>query len=162
MKIIEVPVRNEQDYILVNVQVVGNVKYYIYLGAMINVNYDDSKEIKRRIAMAKTAVISPVKIWQDRVISITTKGRLLKSLVFSVTTYGSECWMLKTIDTKKINSFKLWCYRCLLRIKWTDKKTNEYVLNKIGTSERSLTTIIKQKMVFSGMYSENVTIVRTY
>ena len=58
--------------------------------------------------------------------------------------------MLKTTDTKKINSFKLWCYRCLLRIKWTDKKTNEYVLNKIGTSERSLTTIIKRKMAFFG------------
>ena len=66
MKIIEVPVRNEQDYILVNVQDVGNVKYYIYLRAMINVNYDDSIEIKRRIAMAKTTVISPVKIWQDK------------------------------------------------------------------------------------------------
>ena len=56
----------------------------------------------------------------------------------------------KTTDKKKINSFELWCYRRLLRIKWTDKKTNEYVLSKIGTIERLLTTIVKRKMAFVG------------
>ena len=113
-------------------------------------DYDDSKEIKRRIAIAKNAMISLVKVWKDRAISITTKKRLLKSLVFSIATYGSECWVLKTTDKKKINSFELWCYRRLLRIKWTDKKTNEYFLSKIGTIERLLTIIVKRRMAFVG------------
>ena len=65
-------------------------------------------------------------------------------------TYGSECWILETTDRKKINSFELWCYRRLLRINWTDKRTNEYVLSKIGTSERLLSTIVKRKMAFVG------------
>ena len=95
-------------------------------------------------------MISLEKVWKDRAISITTKKRLLKSLVFNIAIYGSECWVLKTTDQKNINSFELWCYQHLLRIKWTDKKTNEYVLSKIGTSERLLTTIIKQKMAFVG------------
>ena len=142
--------RNEQDNILVNGQDIENVKNFVYLGAMITENHDDSKEIKRRIAIAKSAMISLVNVWKDRAISVTTKKRLLKSLVFSIATYGSECWVLKTTDKKKINSFELWCYRRLLRIKWTDRKTNEYVLSKIGISERLLTTIVKRKMAFVG------------
>ena len=98
--------------------------------------------------MAKNAMISVVNVWNDRAISITTKKRLSKSLVFSIATYGSECWVLQTTDKKKINSFELWCYRRLLRTKWTDEKTNEYVLSKIRTSERLLTTIAKRKMAF--------------
>ena len=71
-------------------------------------------------------------------------------MVFSIATYGSECWIPKTTEKKKINSFELWCYRRLLRINWTDKKTNEYVLGKIGTSERLLTATVKRKMAFVG------------
>jgi len=96
------------------------VKNFVYLGAMITENYDDSKEIKRRIAITKNAMIALEYFWKDRAISITTKKRLLKSLVFNTATYGSECWVLKTTDKKKINSFGLWCYRRLLRIKVGD------------------------------------------
>ena len=116
MKTIRVPMRNEQDNIL-NRQDIENVKNFVYLGAMITENHDDSKEIKRCIAIAKNAMISLVNIWKDRAISITTKKRLLKSLAFSIATYGSEYWVLETNDKKKINSFELWCYQRLLRIK---------------------------------------------
>ena len=150
MKTIRVPVRNEQDCILVNRQDIENEKNFVYLGAMITENYDDSKEIRRRIAIAKNAMISLEKVWKDRANSISTKKRLLKSLVFNIATYGSEFWVLKTTDKMKINSLELWCYRRLLRIKWIDKKTNEYVLSTSGTSKRLLTTIVKRKMAFVG------------
>jgi len=110
---------------------------------MITDNYDVSKEIKRHIAIANTAMISLENNWKDRALSITTKKRLSKSLALNIATYGLECWVLKTTNKKKSNSFELWCYQHLLHIKWTDKKTNEYVLSKIGTSERLLTTIVK-------------------
>ena len=58
--------------------------------------------------------------------------------------------MLKATNKKKVNSFEPWCYRCLLRINSTDKKTNKYVLSKIGTSERLLTTNVKETMDFVG------------
>ena len=102
MKTIRVPVRNEQDSILVNGQDIENVKNFVYLGAMITENYDDSKEIKRRIAITKIAMISLEHVWKDRAISITTKKRLLKSLVFNIATYGSECWVLTQLTKRKL------------------------------------------------------------
>ena len=69
---------------------------------MIAESYDDSREIKRRIAIAKNAMISQVRIWKGRAMSNTTKNKLLKSLVFSIATYGSECWALKATDNRKL------------------------------------------------------------
>ena len=93
MKIIRDPVRNEQDNIIVNGQDIENVKNFVYLGAMITENYDDSKGIKRRIAIAKNAMISLVKVWKDRAISITKKKRLLNlwSLVLLLMDLNAGC-----------------------------------------------------------------------
>ena len=150
MKIIRVPLQNEQSNISVNGQDIENVKDFVYLGAMITENYDDSKGIKRRITIAKNAMISLVKIFGKTDQFQLLQRKDLPSLVFGIATYGSECWILKTTDKKKINSFELWCYRLLLRINWTDTKSNQYVLGKIGTSERLLTAIVKRKMAFVG------------
>ena len=100
--------RNKRDNILVNGQDIENVKYLVYFGAMITKNYEDSKEIKRRITIARRAMISLVNVWNDRTISTITKKRLLEYLVFNIDTYESECWVLKKTDKKKINSFELW------------------------------------------------------
>ena len=83
-------------------------------------------------------------------ITITTKKRLLHTLVFSIGSYGSECWLSKNIDKRKIEAFESWYYRRLLRISWTEKKTDEWILNKMDVSERLLTTINRRKMTFVG------------
>ena len=75
-------------------------------------------------------MVSLTYIWKNRSVTVTTKKRLLHTLVFSIASYGSECWVLKNMDKKKIEAFELWCYRRLLRIGLTDKKTNDWVLNK--------------------------------
>ncbi|KAG1701269.1 Blood vessel epicardial substance-A [Nymphon striatum] len=72
------------------------------------------------------------------------------SLVFSIASYGSECWVLKTSDKKKIDAFEIWCYRRLLRISWTERKTNEWVLDKIGNPESLRTKLSRRKMSFVG------------
>ena len=95
-------------------------------------------------------MISLVNVWKDRAISITTKKRFLKSLALNIAPYGLQCWVPKATDKMKINSFELWCYQRLLQNMWTDKKTNEFVLSKIGASAILLTTIVKQKMAFVG------------
>ena len=117
MKICRKPNYEEElKFITVNNKRNENVKEFIYLGTLITSNCDDTKEIRRRLCIAKNAVISLTQIWKDKGISIGTKKRLLKSLVFSIAIYGSECWVLKRSDEKKIEAFELWCYRQLLRI----------------------------------------------
>ena len=86
-------------------------------------------------------MISLTQIWKDKGISTGTKKRLLWSLVFSIASYDSECWVLKKSDEKKIEAFEMWCYCQLLRISWTDMKSNEWVLEKIDCKERLLTAI---------------------
>ena len=87
-----------------------------------------------------------------------TKLRLLNSLVFPVASYGSECWVLKKKDQKRIGSFELWCYRRVLRISWTEKKTNDEVLRRINCNDRLLDILNKRKLKFVGhvMRSESL------
>ena len=132
----------DADHIIVNNnEIIENVKEFVYLGALITNNYDDTKEIRRRLCIARSVMVSVTNIWKDKSISITTKKRLLHTLLFSIASYGSECWVLKNMNKKKIEAFELWCYRRLLRISWTDKKTNDWVLNKMNVSKRLLATI---------------------
>ena len=141
----------DADHIIVNNnKIIENVKEFVYLGTLITNNYDDTKEIRRRLCIARSAMVSLTNIWEDKSISITTKKRLLHILVFSIASYGSECLVLKNMDKKKIEAFELWCYRRLLRISWTDKKTNDWVLNKMNVSKRLLATVNCRQMAFVG------------
>ena len=81
--------------------------------------------------MQKTATLALSNIWKTRSISLNTKKRLLNSLVLPIATYGSECWVLKTSDKKRLESFELWCYRRMLRISWTERKTNDEVRKEL-------------------------------
>ena len=73
------------------------MKQFTYLGAVLTNSYDDTPEIKRRIAIATNAAVSLTKIWKDKRISLTMKKRLLPSLVFSIVSYGSECFCIKGV-----------------------------------------------------------------
>ena len=143
----------DADHIIVNNnEIIENVKEFVYLGTLITNNYDDTKKIRRRLCIARSAMVSLTNIWKDKSITITTKKRLLHTLVFSIASYGSECWVLKNMDKKKIEAFELWWYRRLLRISWTDKKTNDWVLNKMDVNKRLLATINCRKMALLGIY----------
>ena len=76
-------------------ELIENVKEFVYLGALIANNYDDTKEIRQQLCIARGAMVSLTSIWKDRSITITTKKRLLHTLVFSIASNGSECWVLK-------------------------------------------------------------------
>ena len=90
---------------------------FCYLGAIFTDSYDDTKEIKRRIAISKNAVVSLAKVWKNNSISLKTKMQILKCLVFPIATYGA---------------FELWAYRRLLRTKWVEMRTHEWVVGKLG------------------------------
>ena len=142
---------NQEDFeITLEGETIEIVKEFKYLGTLINDNYDDTKEIRRRIAIAKHATVSLNKIWKDKSISKRTKIRLLRSLVFPIATYASECWAMKKNDRARIRSFEIWAYRRLLRVSWTEKRSNESILEEIGEYKGLVDQIGQQKLQFIG------------
>ena len=134
MKVRKVEGPADDTHILVSNEPVENVSYFTYLGAIFTNNYDDTKEIEHRIAIAKSATIALTSIWKDRNISVQTKKRLLQSLVLSIAAYGSECWVLKKSDRKRLESFELWCYHRIFRISWTECLEGTLLLGKVPGS----------------------------
>ena len=105
---------------------------------------------RRRLAMARTAMTQLSKIWADRSITKTTKIRLVKALVFPIATYGCESWTMTSSNTDKINAFELWCWRRMLRINWTMKRTNRSVLREVGSKMSLLAQINSQTLSYFG------------
>ena len=119
------------DSIIVNGEAIENIIEFVYLGAKITAAYDDSGEIRRRLNIVKNVTILSTGTWKDSHVSLSAKERLFTSLVFSITTYGSECWVLKKKDIERIVSLEKWCYRRSLKVSWTEEKTNEWVIREI-------------------------------
>ena len=149
-KVMKIQRTPTDEKILIDRTPIENVTEFSYLGATFTTNGDDSKEIRKRIGIAKNATTALTNIWKDRNISLRTKKRLLQSLVFSIASYGSECWVLKSTDRKRIDGFEMWCYRRVLRISWIEKKTNEEVLQKINIQRRLLNILDERKLSFIG------------
>lgn len=111
------------------------VSSFSYLGSVISNLGGCVEEVKRRIALAKSAMLRVTKIWKSSYITKSTKMNLIRTLVFPIFSYGSETWTLRAKERKYIDSFEMWCYRRLLRIPWTARRTNQSIL-----VERSVTT----------------------
>ena len=126
------------------------VSQYTYLGAEIHENAESEKDIRKRLAMARTTLQSMTHIWKDRGISKTTKLRLLKALIWSIALYGCEGWTIKKADARRIEAFELWCHRRLLRISYKEHRTNEWVLNKMGVERMLMPEVIKRKLNYFG------------
>ena len=113
-----------------NIEVVNS---FTFLGAKIESSGQHEDEIRRRIAMGRSATLRLAKIWKDRGISVQTKTRLVQTLVFPIVLYGAETWIVRKADLKRIDAFELWCWRRMLRIPWTARRTNQWVLSKLTT-----------------------------
>ena len=129
---------------------IEEVEEFTYLGSIIDTKCSSAKEIERRIGMAKSPVHNLTTIWKSRGVSIGLKIRLLKSTAFAIALYGCESWAPTEADRKKINAFEMWCYRKLLRVSWTEKRTNEWILDKIGSDLELLKNIAERKMKLFG------------
>lgn len=103
-----------------------------YLGSIKTKNGDCTTDIKARIAMAKKRTLDLTPIWKDRGLRTEVKLNLMRALVWSVLTYGVEGWTLKKKAEKYIESAEMWIYRRILRISWTEKRTNSSVLEQLG------------------------------
>ena len=126
------------------------VSQFEYLGSIINNKGESTTEIRRRLAIARSTVQSMSHIWKSRGLSLDLKVRLLRATAFSIATYGCESWAMTKNDRKRVDAFEMWCYRRLLQVSWQDRKTNVWILNKIGTDLTIRRGIMERKLKYFG------------
>ena len=118
-------------------ETVATVTDFIFLGSNITADGDCSHEIKRHLFLGKKAMTNLARILESRDITLPTKVYLAKAMVFPVVMYGYESWTMKKAEHRRIDAFELWCWRRLLRVPWTARRSNQSILKEIS-SEYSL------------------------
>lgn len=126
------------------------VSHFNYLGSIICNNGECANEIKRRLSMARAATSKLTKIWKDRRITKRTKLRLVEALIFPIATYASETWTIKQAERKRIESFEMWVYRRILRISWTQFRTNVSILQELNINDRLLKKVNRSYLKYFG------------
>ena len=110
----------------------GNSVRLFLGGPKIPADGDFSHEIKRRLLLERKVMTTLDSILKSRDITLPTKVRLVKTLVFPVVMYGCESWTIKKAEHRRIDAFELWCWRRLLRVPWTARRSNQSILKEIS------------------------------
>ena len=105
---------------------------FIFLGSKITADGDCSHEIKRRLLLRRKVMSNLDSILKSRDITLPTKVHLIKAMVFPVVMYGCESWTIKKAEHQRIESFDLWCWRRLLRVPWTARRSSQSILKEIS------------------------------
>ena len=123
---------------------------FIFLGSKITADGDFSHEIKRRLLLGRKAMTNLASILKSRDITLPTKVCLVKAMVFSVVMYGCESWTIKKSERQRIDGFELWCWRRLLRVPWTAKRSNQFILKEISPEYSFEGLMLKLKFQYFG------------
>ena len=110
----------------------GNSDRLYFLGSKITTDDDCSHEIKRCLLLGGKNMINLDSILKSRDITLLTKVHLVKAMVFPVVTYGCESWAIKKAERQRTDVFKQWCWRILLRVPWTPRRSNQSILKEIN------------------------------
>ena len=113
-------------------EIVETVADFIFLGSKITADGDCSHEIKRCLLLGRKVMTSLDSIFKSRDITLPTKVCLVKAMVFPVAMYGCESWTIKKAERWGIEAFELWCWRRLLRVPWTARRSNKSILKEIS------------------------------
>ena len=113
-------------------ETVETVSDFIILGSKITADGDYSHEIKRRLLLGRKVITNLDSILKSRDITLPTKVCLVKAMVFPVVMCGCESWTVKKAECRKIDVFELWCWRRLLRVPWTARRSNQSILKEIS------------------------------
>ena len=108
------------------------VSDFIFLGSKITADGDSSHEIKRHLFLGRKVMTNLYSILKSRDITLPTKDRLVKAMVFPVVTYGYESWTINKAECRRIDAFELWCWRRLLRVPCTARRSNQSILKEIS------------------------------
>ena len=126
------------------------VTNFILLGLKITVNSDHNHETKRSLILGRKAMTKLDSILKSRDITLPAKVRIFKAMVFPIVMYGYESRTIKKAECQRIDAFKLWCWRRLLRIPWTARKSNQSILKEISPEYSLEGVMLKLKFQHSG------------
>ena len=110
----------------------GNNDQLYFLGPLITVDSDYSHEIKRHLLLERKVMANLESLLKSRDITLPTKVCLIKAMVFPVVMYGCESWTVKKVECQGTDAFDLWCWRRLLRLLWTARRSNQSILKEIN------------------------------
>ena len=146
----KVMMTEDQGEMVVDGKHIEVVSHFIFLGSLITKDGFCEKDIRRRLAICRSVMGGLTKILKVRGITLRTKTRLVKSLVFPIVLYGAESWTMRKLERKMIDDFELWCWRRLLRVTWIDRKTNIWVIDNIKPEWMLESRIVKASLCYFG------------
>ena len=123
---------------------------FVFLGSKFTADGDCSHEIKRRLLPGRKVRTNVDKILKGRDITLSTKVRLVKAMVFPVVIYGCESWTIQKAERRRIDAFELWHWRRLLRVPWTARRSNQCILKEISPAASLEGLILKLKLQYFG------------
>ena len=131
-------------------ETVETVSDFIFLGSKITADCDCSHEIKRCLLLGRKVMTNLGSILKSRDIILLTKVRLVKAMVFPVVMYGCDSWTIKKAERQRIDAFELRCWRRLLRVPWTARRSNQSILKEISLECSLEGLMLKLKLQYSG------------
>ena len=131
-------------------ETVEMVADFILGGSTITADGDCSHEIKRHLLLGRKVMTNLDSILKSRDITLPTKVHLIKAMVFPVVMYGSESWTVKKAECQRIDAFELWCWRRLLRVPWTARRSNQSILKEISPGYSLEGLMLKLKLQYFG------------
>ena len=129
---------------------------FIFGGSTITADDDSSHEIKRRLLIGRKVMPNLDSIFKSRDITLPTKVHLVKTMVFPVVMHGCESWTVKKAEHHRIDAFKLWCWRGLLRIPWTARRSSQSFLKEINPGISLEGMMLKLKLQYFGHLMQRV------
>ena len=130
---------------------------YILGGSKITADGDCSHEIKRRLLLGRKVMTKLDSIFKSKDITLPTKVHLVKAMVFPVVMYGCESWTVKKTECQTIDAFELWCWRRLLRVPWTARRSNQSILKEISPGCSLEGLMLKVKLQYFATSCEELT-----
>ena len=134
----------------IDVETMETVRDFIWGGSKITVDGDCSHEIKRRLLLGRKVMTNLDSILKSRDITLSTKVPLAKAVVFPLVMYGCESWMVKKAEHQRIDAFGLWCWRRLLRVLWTTRRSNQSILKEINPEYSLEGLMLELKLQYFG------------
>ena len=131
-------------------ETVETVRDFIFGGSKITADGECSHEIKRCLLLGRKVMTNLDSILKSRDITLPTKVRLVKAMFFPVIMYGCECWTVKKAEHQRIDAFDLWCWRRLLRVPWTARRSNQSILKEISPGCSLEGMMLKLKLQYFG------------
>ena len=123
---------------------------FIFLGSKITADGDCSQEIKRHLLLGRKVMTNLDSLFKSRDITLPTKVRLVKAMVFPVVMYGCESWTIKKAEHQRIDAFELWCWRRLLRVLWTARRSSQSIIKEINPEYSLEGLMLKLKLQYFG------------